>query len=192
MQKIKVTDIQSKPTKSGGTFYTLTDEHNTRYGGFISELSEVRKGDVINVDIQVKGKYVNIVSFEFIERGKTTEKLPETGKLSIYEAAELTVKMMTCGVIDKKEPLGQKVIELCSEAIGAINDLKVKAKENLDRMVQNLKEPVNIQNLLTWCQSHGKEYNRSWLLEKYPDVDFTTPEGVKKVFDELCEKMGWR
>lgn len=190
MQKIKVIDIQSKPTTKGGTFYTITDEHDTKYGGFISELSEVRKGDVINADIQVKGKYVNILSFEFIEHTVVLE----TSKLSIYEAAKLTVRLMSSGVISKEEPLGCKVIELCSEAVGAINDLREKAKENIERMVQNMKEPANIQNLLIWCQSHGKKYDKTWLLsnQSLTEEELKNPVNIKKAYQEICNNMGWR
>jgi len=68
MQKIKVTRIETKQVGKGGTMVAIFDEKDTRFSGFHASLQEVIAGDLINAEIQVDGKYNNILSFEFIEK----------------------------------------------------------------------------------------------------------------------------
>lgn len=55
-------------------------------------------------------------------------------------------------------------------------------------------EITTIQALYNWIASHGKEYTRTWFLEKFPfytEEKLKDPERVKAAYAEVKEMMGW-
>ena len=55
------------------------------------------------------------------------------------------------------------------------------------------KEPTNLGELLTWIQSHGKEYGREWLFKNQSctEEELKDPEKVKMAYLEIKQNTGW-
>lgn len=63
MQKITVKQVQ--PMAKDGTM--LVDENDTKFSGFLPELKNVQPGDIVEIDVRVKGKYNNITAVKILE-----------------------------------------------------------------------------------------------------------------------------
>lgn len=72
MQNITIADINIKTgTGEKGDWVNtqITDEAGARYSSFDTKLSKLNKGAVIEAEIEVKGKYLNIKSWNLISEG---------------------------------------------------------------------------------------------------------------------------
>ncbi len=76
MQKIIVQKIDTKPTKTGGTLYTITDEKGSKFSGFHDSLASIQIGSTIEADIEVSGKFNNIKEWKLITPAKVTTETP--------------------------------------------------------------------------------------------------------------------
>lgn len=63
MQRLKVKEV--KPMSKDGTL--LTGEDGTKCSGFLPELKEVKVGDTVELELEVKGRFTNIKSVKVIE-----------------------------------------------------------------------------------------------------------------------------
>ena len=55
--------------------------------------------------------------------------------------------------------------------------------------------PKNIQAFYNWIASHGKEFTRSWFLEKMPhytEEDLKQEYHVVNAYKEIKQKMNWQ
>jgi hypothetical protein len=66
MQKITVKEIIPSPGDNKPTI--ITDTSGTKMSGFESGLKTLKPGDIIDVEIEVKGKFVNIKSYKPLEQ----------------------------------------------------------------------------------------------------------------------------
>jgi len=66
MQKVKVVEVHPSTGENKPT--VIVDAKGTRMSGFVAGLKELAPGDLINVELKAEGKYINIVSFEVIEK----------------------------------------------------------------------------------------------------------------------------
>ena len=72
MQKITVADIHIKTGKSSKgdwTNTTLTDESGGKFTSFDKQLSYLNTGAVIEAEVEIKGKFVNIKEWRLLEKG---------------------------------------------------------------------------------------------------------------------------
>lgn len=74
MQKIIVAKKEMKPSARGGMMVALFDEKGTRFSGFLPELKDVQEGDTVELDIQVDGKYLNIMGAKVLSHGEAPDK----------------------------------------------------------------------------------------------------------------------
>jgi len=97
MQKIKISRIESKPTKKPGSILTaIYDEKDTRFSGFDTKLKDLQPGDTIQAEIEVDGKFNNIKSFTLIEKGTLQPAAPPTpGSNSASAPADTTKSEIT-------------------------------------------------------------------------------------------------
>ena len=51
--------------------------------------------------------------------------------------------------------------------------------------------PTNIQELLTWASSHGREFNRSWVLKNFSvtEEELKTTKGIEQAYHEILVQM---
>ncbi len=82
MQKIIVTDVSSKPTKNGGTIYTVTDEKGSKFSGFHESLGSIQKGSTIEADIEVSGKFNNIKEWKLLTPATEMPPANQTQRLN--------------------------------------------------------------------------------------------------------------
>ena len=68
-QRIAIKSIVTKPTKKEGTnITTIEDEKGAKMSAFNdTALAQLHAGDILEVDIEVKGEYTNITSWKLIE-----------------------------------------------------------------------------------------------------------------------------
>ncbi len=87
MQKITIAEVNPKSTKTGGTFYMITDSKGAKFSGFGSELGTYKAGDIIEADIEVDGKYTNIKASHLVQSGPATlPKDPLPAERESYKA----------------------------------------------------------------------------------------------------------
>jgi len=67
MQKIAIESVETKTGKTGKTFYKITDIKGGEFTSFDTALAILKKGDVIDAEIEVSGKYTNIKSFTVLQ-----------------------------------------------------------------------------------------------------------------------------
>jgi len=115
-QKIRVSRVESKPVAKGRTMVAVFDEKDTRFSGFHASLQEIIAGDLINAEIQVDGKYNNILSFEFIEkapRGAVADK-PHDGDTSGFnDRIRLEITRLELHSLEAREAF-RGIVELAS------------------------------------------------------------------------------
>lgn len=70
MQKILVSSVESKPTKTGGTYTKITDDKGAAFSGFDETLAGLKQGDLIEAEVKIEGKYLNITTWKLLESGK--------------------------------------------------------------------------------------------------------------------------
>jgi len=68
MSKITVKEV--KPAEGDNQPTVITDDTGAKMSGFDTALKDVRPGDVIDVELKPKGKYLNIVSFKVLEKSQ--------------------------------------------------------------------------------------------------------------------------
>lgn len=64
----KITIAKIEPAAGDNHPTIITDDTGAKMSGFAPALRELRPGDVIDVEIKPKGKYLNITSFKVIEK----------------------------------------------------------------------------------------------------------------------------
>ncbi len=77
MQRINVKRVETKPGKPGvpGILVIIHDDKDAKFSAFsnkVPDLDKVVAGDVISADIQIDGKFANIISFEVIEHSQAS------------------------------------------------------------------------------------------------------------------------
>jgi hypothetical protein len=81
MQKINVKKVECKPGKTG-VLVIVHDDKDAKFSAFtnkVPDLDKVIAGDVIEAEIQIDGKYANIISFKLLEHGTAPALSADTG-----------------------------------------------------------------------------------------------------------------
>ncbi len=80
MQKVTIKEISPSTAENKPTI--ITDETGAKMSGFLTELKDLNPGDVIEAELQVKGKYTNIIEVKLLEKSTqppdTSEKVMTT------------------------------------------------------------------------------------------------------------------
>lgn len=71
MQKVRIAKVEPAVGDNKPTW--LTDDKAARMSGFQAGLKDLAPGDLINAELEVKGKYINIISFELLEKAQARE-----------------------------------------------------------------------------------------------------------------------
>ena len=128
MQRIKVKRVESRAMQKGGAMVALYDEKNTRFSGFLKELKDIRDGDTVEADIQVVGRYNNIVSVTAIQHDSDSKLIPtsdvdegSTTATSIAEAQTAfkgAVDLMATRIINSEHPLARAAVRWAVAKLG--------------------------------------------------------------------------
>jgi hypothetical protein len=206
MQKIKVVRAESKPTPKGGTVVAIYDDKNTRFSGFLKELQDVQEGDIIEADIQVDGKYNNIVALGKIIKSGTDTK-PEqpvvtTNTLtakdrSIEEqvATKNGIDLLVAKVIDLNHPLAKASIRWSLSRLGCMatevksppSEIKV-GKTGPDEIFNKPKKVFKDVEDLKKAMYDKYQLTAQQVADEYPDVASLAKEKKFTEAWELLEK----
>ncbi|KKK63713.1 hypothetical protein LCGC14_2991490, partial [marine sediment metagenome] len=75
MQKVTIKEILPSTAENKPTI--ITDETGAKMSGFLTELKDLNPGDVIEVELQVKGKYTNIIEVKLLEKSTQSPEKSE-------------------------------------------------------------------------------------------------------------------
>lgn len=155
MSKITVKTV--KPAEADNHPTVITDETGATMSGFDSGLKDIQPGDVIDVELKPKGKYLNIVSFKVLEKsapshsgGAKQEASPEEIE-SRYRIAALqcAVSLVAAGKIgDMRETLIHADQYYCwltdkpAPAVKASGETKPVIKEPLSDKQGAVRPPI--------------------------------------------------
>ena len=81
MQKVIIKEISPSTAENKPTY--ITDETGAKMSGFLTELKDLNPGDVIEAELQVKGKYTNIIEVKLLE--KSTQSPDKSEKVMTTE-----------------------------------------------------------------------------------------------------------
>lgn len=77
MQEIKVKEIRGPLGKGEKKFYAVVDEKGGEFTTFDTKIQSIKPGSVLEAEIKVEGKYVNIVKWTLLQEPETH---PRNGK----------------------------------------------------------------------------------------------------------------
>jgi len=78
MQKITVKEVKGPLGKGEKKFYVIKDDKGAEFNTFDAKIRDVTPGSIINVELVVDGKYVNISKWEMVEAVAPTNGKVET------------------------------------------------------------------------------------------------------------------
>ena len=110
MQKITVKEIKGPLGRGEKKFFAVVDEKGTEFTTFDTKIKDVTIGSILEVELKVEGKYVNIVEWKVIEEGKPvqTQSSPPTDRIRIYAdfkiaAIQVAGRLAAAGKIEEKD-----------------------------------------------------------------------------------------
>lgn len=110
MQKITVKEVRGPLGKGEKKFFAVVDEKGAEFTTFDTKIKDVAVGSILDVELRVEGKYVNITEWKVIEEGQPSQaqRSPMTDRTRIYadfKIATLQVagRLASAGKIDKGE-----------------------------------------------------------------------------------------
>jgi len=89
MQRVKIVDIEvkeGKGEKGDWTKTTVIAEDGSRFSGFDTKLTNLTRGSVIDIEPEIKGKYINIKEWKIISEAPTDGQ-PIAQSFSQYQAS---------------------------------------------------------------------------------------------------------
>ena len=87
MQKITVKEIRGPLGRGEKKFYAVVDDKGAEFTTFDTKIAQVTPGSVLEVELKVEGKYVNITEWKVIEEGKPSVS-PGNGRTSYGKTPE--------------------------------------------------------------------------------------------------------
>jgi len=120
MQKIIVKEVKGPLGRGEKKFFAVVDEKGAEFTTFDTKIKDVTIGSILEVELRVEGKYVNIAEWKVIEEGQSAraQVSPTTDRTRFYAdfkiaALQVAGRLAAAGKIDKEE------IESCADKIYA-------------------------------------------------------------------------
>ena len=131
MQQVIVKEVRGPLGKGDKKFYAVVDDKGAEFTTFDTKIAAVTSGSVLEVELKVEGKYVNITEWKVIKEGSA----PTVGGASPYNGSRRTfAEDVALEEIKRKSIEAQKRAEL-------ITNLFVAGKiDEADPLVKKLKE----------------------------------------------------
>ena len=207
MQKIKVQTLRevSKPGKK--TFYVVVDENGTEFTTFDTKILSVTAGSVLEIEPQVKGKFVNITEWKVLEEGpaappggsgarqaKSPEQIAiERRSIEGQTAYNGMVQLIDRGAVEKVDIVPKDVFDLVFEyarvkMTNALAKLTVAKKPAESTEKANSGGFQNAGQFLSKCQEVF-DLNRSQVLENDEVKTLYDKGEFDKAYLKLAEKM---
>ena len=110
MQKITVKEIKGPLGRGEKKFFAVVDEKGAEFTTFDTKIQNVSPGSVLEIELKIEGKYINIVEWKVIEEGKPTQALgsPTTDRIRMYAdfkiaAVQVAGRLAAAGKIEEKD-----------------------------------------------------------------------------------------
>ena len=176
MQQINVKEIKGPLGKGERKFYAVVDEKGAEFTTFDTKIAQVTPGSVLEIEIEVKGKFVNISEWKLISEGATSVVPTPSGGGWRGKDIE-TLKLEEAGR-RYRQNIDRVSIERQTAYNGAISLLTHQAERTL---LPETATEVNalILEALRWGRQAIKTVT----------ADVTTPGQVKTEADPEWEKM---
>ncbi len=110
MQAITVKSVAGKETSTGSTLITIIDDAGSRFSTFDRKALDLRAGDIIEADFEVKKGFVNLTRWT-----KQGHSQPSAGAASVIQAitqpevslrkAEIVSRLWAAGKLSDSDPL---------------------------------------------------------------------------------------
>lgn len=215
MQKIFIKEVNPSTAENKPTI--IVDDTGAKMSGFDFALKDLNPGDVIEAELQVKGKYTNIISFNMLEKNTeppqkemTTDMWAEKDKVTrasierqtaakiAFEHTEFDVSK-TLWIAEQiyqwisgsssSKPTESTTSPTKREANGELRDTVKDAPHVGDKEET---APHNIQAFFNYLNKQGKAYTPSWFKETFgfTDADLQTEEGIAKAL-EAVKNVEW-
>jgi hypothetical protein len=202
-QQIKVAEVFTKPTAKGGLFVKVTDDKGASFSGFDEGLAKLNKGDVIQAEIVIEGKYTNIKSWTLAEKAEAPKTpapatpAPSGSRETSIEAqvvAKIISDLLANGIIDLNHKWAKGLgnyIEAripCKESEEATKPELVQAIENLTgakaELLPKLETAGDLANAIT---KFGKDYTPSWICQQLGVERLAQIADRKAAYSQLVE-----
>lgn len=173
MQKIMVADVSVKEgTNKRGTYVqtTVTSDDGTKFSSFADSATSIEVGDLIEIEVVVKGNYNNFTEVKTLEKGTGQ---PKSSNGQDIKGASIEAQNAYSGVIqliihDKIKPDGSLALTALAYAASKLSQWGQSSKPitsteepSGDKEGKEVPEFENVGSLLNWCSAIGAE--------KYPN-----------------------
>jgi len=120
MQNITVKEVKGPLGKGEKKFFAVVDAKGAEFTTFDTKIKNVAPGSILEIELRVEGKYLNIVEWKVIEEGKPTQaqSSPAPDRTRIYAdfkiaAIQVAGRLAAAGKIEQAE------IQTCADQIYA-------------------------------------------------------------------------
>ncbi len=110
MQKITVKEVKGPLGRGEKKFFAVVDEKGAEFTTFDTKIQNVSPGSVLEIELKIEGKYINIVEWKIIEEGQPTQtpSSPTTDRIRIYAdfkiaAIQVAGRLAAAGKIEEKD-----------------------------------------------------------------------------------------
>ncbi|KKM27109.1 hypothetical protein LCGC14_1578040 [marine sediment metagenome] len=201
MQMITIKEITPSTAENKPTI--IVDDTGAKMSGFDFTLKDLNPGDVIEAELQIKGKYTNILNFNMLKKNTepikpkeemTTDMWAEKDRITRASIeGQVAMKCYTELVVAKidnipdllLDALTAKIKGFMRESNGNLQELKKEAPHAGGKEEETV--PHNIQAFYNYLAKKGKEYTPSWFKSSFgfTDADLQTEEGIAKALNAV-------
>ena len=110
MQKITVKEVKGPLGRGDKKFFAVVDEKGAEFTTFDAKVKDVSIGSILEIELKVEGKYVNIVEWKVVEEGQPAQiqSQPKVDRIRIYAdfkiaAVQVAGRLAASGKIDQKD-----------------------------------------------------------------------------------------
>jgi len=200
LQKITVKEIRGPLGKGDKKFYVVVDEKGAEFTTFDTKIAKVTPGSIIEADVKVEGKYVNIAEWKVLEdapaslpgSGKTPEQFDaERRSIEAQVAFKGIIQLIEQEAIQKTDfvpgDLKTSVYDWARARLGKAAPMQASQKETkvgTTRAAIDNEHFENVGQLLTAC---SKEFgmNRAAVLA---EANVNDPKEIKDL-DALWKQI---
>lgn len=121
MQKITVAKVSSKPTSTGRTLITITDNSGALFSTFDTHALELNKGDVIEAEVKIKGQFHNLDEFNVLSQAQPSPGIPTAIKAITQSEitlrkAEIVAQLWAADKLNEEHPLVARLLTWLAQA----------------------------------------------------------------------------
>ena len=120
MQKITVKEVKGPLGKGEKKFFAVVDEKGTEFTTFDTKIKSVTIGSILEIELKVEGKYVNIVEWKVIEEGQSAQNQsqPKADRTRIYADFKIAA-LQVAGRLAAADKIDKDEIATCADQIYA-------------------------------------------------------------------------